>query len=1051
MADGEVIPCWLGERDRPWLRDLLESALGFVGRTAAELRQYWGREPDPRAGQRHWPARHVISSWLARSSHAPRRTSWRRRLFALRAAGSSREDALAVVAAENGIDAELLARSLFDDLPDRRLVSRPDTLDPGVLAVVANSCMVRTLLRHASKAELRSRGGSRLLWRTAWLLGVALEHVADGGATLARWRRGPTGLATGPTTGLAALAPLLPWLHRYRLTAELQHPIARGHLVLATGDPLQPGPEPTAYDSRLERRFAADLRRLHPTWQLLREPEPVRTSSGLAFPDFAITGPGRPTWLCEIAGLRQLSCLPAKLALLEHPRVVLCLPERHVPERLRGHPRIVPFQGHVPVPRVVAAITAPFLAPDTRASLFAPESRNCMSFTHQGRTIRKVAVIGSGQIGPDIALYFTKVLSPFGVETVVVDVSEDALAGGRKKLEKKVAKGVESGAFSAEQQTKMTGSVTWTSNYDAIKGADLVVEAATENKELKGKIFGQVEGLVQDDAILVSNSSHLEPEVIFANAKLKGRTGVVHYFFPAERNLLVEVVPGKDTAAATTKWLLSFYEEIGKVPIEVQSRYGYALDPVFEGLFYACALLAEEGVATTKQIDVVCKKTFKMGVGSFTAMNLTGGNPITAVGLDNYTTKIGPYFKTPQSLKDKVAQKANWDVPARGEQVDVPDDVAAKVRDELLGAYFGLCGEIVDAGLVTIADFNMGIEVALDMKPAFSFMNELGTAKALALVEAYAKKHQGFPVAKCIAAHGAENKPFDIPVVLREDRDGIAVLTIRRPKVLNALDQGVFAEIQRRFEECQKDPKVVGVVLTGFGKKAFVSGADVNFLAKIDSVQMGEQTSRTSQKCVDAVQAVTKPTVAALNGLAFGGGIETAMACETRIARKGLKVLAGQPEANLGIIPGAGGTVRLARIVGIERANEMLRTCRPISSEKALAYGLIREEVDGDLVGRAVQLAKEMAEGKAPRSRMAEGPMADVPSTLPAVEIGHLSKKVDEILQKAILGAAKLPLAEAIPFEAKCFGEVCGTEDMKIGVTNFMKNGPKVKAEFVHR
>lgn len=674
-----------------------------------------------------------------------------------------------------------------------------------------------------------------------------------------------------------------------------------------------------------------------------------------------------------------------------------------------------------------------------------------MSFTHQGREIRKVAVIGSGQIGPDIALYFTKVLSPFGVQTVVVDVSEDALAGGRKKLEKKVAKGVETGAFSPEQQQQMVSHVAWTTNYDDIRGADLVVEAATENKELKGKIFGQVEGLVADDAILCSNSSHLEPEVIFANSAHKGRTGVVHYFFPAERNLLVEVVPGEHTDAATTKWLMSFYEQIGKVPIEVQSRYGYALDPVFEGLFYACALLAEKGVATTKEIDVVCKQTFRMGVGSFTAMNLTGGNPITAVGLDNYTTKIGPYFKTPDSLKEKVAKGENWDVPARGEKVEVPDDKAQKVRDALMGAYFGLCGEIVDAGLVSVADFNMGLDVALDMKPAFSFMNEIGTDRALALVEAYAAEHPGFPVPKCIQEHGKANKPFDIPVVLREDRDGIAVLTIRRPKVLNALDQGVFAELAQRFADCDADASIQGVVLTGFGKKAFVSGADVNFLAKIDSEKMGEETSRTSQKCVDAIQAVQKPTIAALNGLAFGGGIETAMACEFRIAKQGLKVLAAQPEANLGIIPGAGGTVRLPRLVGIERANEMLRTCRPISSAQALEYGLISEEVEGDLVDRAVAMCRDVAAGKQPRNRMDEGPMADVPDALPTVDIGHKSKKVDEILQKAILGGAKLPLADAIPFEAKCFGEVCGTEDMRIGVDNFLKNGPRSKAEFVHR
>lgn len=674
-----------------------------------------------------------------------------------------------------------------------------------------------------------------------------------------------------------------------------------------------------------------------------------------------------------------------------------------------------------------------------------------MSFTHQGRALSKVAVIGSGQIGPDIALYFTKVLSPYGVQVVVVDVSAEALAKGKAKLEKKVAKGVETGAFTAEQQAQMVGAVTFTTDYGQVAGAQLVVEAATENKDLKGKIFGQVEGLVADDAILVSNSSHLEPEVIFANARNKSRTGVVHYFFPAERNLMVEVVPGNETDPAITRWLMSFYEAIGKVPIQVKSRYGYALDPIFEGLFQACALLAEEGTGTTKQIDLVCKKTFRMGVGSFTAMNLTGGNPITAVGLDNYTTKINAWFRTPQNLKDKVAAKANWEVPSRDEVVDVPEALAEQIRNDLLGAYFGLCGEVIDAGLVSVADFNMGLDTGLDMKPAFTFMNELGTAKALELVRAYAAKHKGFVVPKCIEQHGAANKPFDIPVVLREDRDGVAVLTIRRPKVLNALDQSVFEEIRRRFEECDRDPKVVGIVLTGFGKKAFVSGADVNFLARITGPADGERTSLTSQACVNAVEDVKKPTVCAINGLAFGGGIETAMACELRIAQKGLKVLAGQPEANLGIIPGAGGTQRLPRWIGIARAAEMLRSTRPISSAKALELGLVSEEVDGDLVGRAVQIAKDLASGVRPRQRLDQQPMRDVPAALPAMELGHLSRKVDEILCKAILGGARMTLREGLAFEAKCFGEVCGTEDMRIGVTNFLKNGPRAKAEFLHR
>ena len=674
-----------------------------------------------------------------------------------------------------------------------------------------------------------------------------------------------------------------------------------------------------------------------------------------------------------------------------------------------------------------------------------------MSFTFHGRTIKKVAVIGSGQIGPDIALFFSKVLSPFAVDTVVVDVAADALERGRSKLTKKIAKGVETGAFTAEQQETMLRHVEFTSDYDAIRWADFVVEAATEDKSLKGRIFDSVTKLVAPDAILASNSSHLEPEAIFAGVEHPERSLVIHYFFPAERNLVVEIVPGAQTAPETVEWLMSLYEWMGKVPIRVTSRYGYALDPVFEGLFQACALIAERGDATTKQIDTVATEALGMTVGSFTAMNLTGGNPISNVGLDSYTTKIHGWFRSPASLQEHVANNTAWDTPKRGETVEVQDELRQRLTEELRGAYFGLCGEIVDAGLVTIADFDMALALALDMRPAFSLMNELGTTEALRLVRAYAEQNGSFPVPDCIAQHGEDNRPFEIATCIRKDVDGVAVLTLRRPKVLNALNAAVFDEIQARVEEADTDPNIAGIVLTGFGRKAFVSGADVNFLAQIETVAQGEATSASSQAVLNAVEDASKPIVCAMNGLAFGGGNELAMACTVRIAKSGLKILAGQPEPNIGIIPGAGGTQRLPRLIGLQDAARMLRTGRPISSSQALEMGLITEEVDGDLVARAVALARDLASGKTPRPTIRTAPLEGVPDSLPDVGLGHLSQKVDEIMCKTILEGARMSLRDGIAFEAKCFGEVSGTEDMRIGVSNFLANGPRSKAEFVHR
>ncbi len=277
-----------------------------------------------------------------------------------------------------------------------------------------------------------------------------------------------------------------------------------------------------------------------------------------------------------------------------------------------------------------------------------------MAFTAKNRTVEKIGVIGSGQIGPDIALYFTKVLEPHGVPVVVVDVSEQALAAGRKKVEKKIDRGVKSKAFKPDQAERMLGNLTFTSDYSALSGASLIIEAATEDLAIKHKIVAQLETLVGEDTVIASNSSHMEPEVIFAEARNPGRCTVIHYFFPAERNIVVEVVPGKDTDPALGDWLLDFYEAIGKAPVKVGSRYGYAIDPIFEGLFQAAAMGVESGWGSVKQVDTMCAKSLGLGVGPFMAMNLTGGNPIVAIGLDHYTEKINGWFRSPEILKKQL-------------------------------------------------------------------------------------------------------------------------------------------------------------------------------------------------------------------------------------------------------------------------------------------------------------------------------------------------------------------------------------------------------------
>ncbi len=668
-----------------------------------------------------------------------------------------------------------------------------------------------------------------------------------------------------------------------------------------------------------------------------------------------------------------------------------------------------------------------------------------MAYTLGNRTLNKIGIVGSGQIGPDIALHMTKVLLRDGVRVVVVDIAEEALTSGRKKLDRKIDKGVETGAFKPDVGHAMKRNVSFTNDYDALRGADLVIEAASENLDLKQRIFAQLEDLCGPDAILASNSSHLEPERIFAESKSPGRTLVIHYFFPAERNLLVELVKGEKTEPATMAWLDAFYEAIGKVPIKIGSRYGYAIDPIFEGVFQAACLCVEEGLGTVKEVDSVARKALKMGVGPFTAMNLTGGNPLTAHGLDEMHERVQPWFRTPQIMRDAIEKGEPWDGVKRGEKPQVDPERVEKITERMQGAYFGLVCEVLDSGITNIADFEMALEVGLVMKPAFGTMNEIGMSRALELVEAYQSVHPKFPVAEGLKRQAASGEPWDIPVVLREDTDGVAVLTIRRPQVLNALNRDVFNQLDRHFARIAEEP-VEGAVITGFGKKAFVSGADIGMLAAARSPGDATATSRHSHGVLNRIEAMQKPVVCAYNGLAFGGGNELALACHARIAQKGLKILAGQPEPNLGIIGGAGATQRLPRVVGFGKAWELLRTGRPMSGGEGLECGLISEEVDGDLKAAAVARVKAMAGGF---KRIERGPIE--PPELPEVDIGHLSTAVDAINQKAILDGAAMGLDGGLEFESQCFGECFALEDSRIGIENFMKNGPRSKAEFKNR
>lgn len=249
------------------------------------------------------------------------------------------------------------------------------------------------------------------------------------------------------------------------------------------------------------------------------------------------------------------------------------------------------------------------------------------------------------------------------------------------------------------------------------------------------------------------------------------------------------------------------------------------------------------------------------------------------------------------------------------------------------------------------------------------------------------------------------------------ERDGaVAVVTVNRPKVLNALNSATLDELRRAMLAFRHDDGVRVVVITGSGEKSFIAGADINELAE-QTPSGGRDHSLRGQHVLDLIQNLGKPVIAAINGFALGGGCELAMACSIRLAADTARL--GQPEINLGIIPGYAGTQRLARLVGKGRALEILLTGDHITAAEAHRLGLVNRVVPAaELMTEARKLAATLA-SKAPVAM--------------------------RFIIDAVNRGLDMPLAEAQVYEATLFGLVSSTDDMREGTRAFLE---KRKAEF---
>lgn len=651
-----------------------------------------------------------------------------------------------------------------------------------------------------------------------------------------------------------------------------------------------------------------------------------------------------------------------------------------------------------------------------------------------------VGVIGSGSIGPDLAYGFvTAIASEPGSKVFLNDIRKEALDAGVARIKGYVKKGLVGGKISAKAAAAIEAALVPTLDLADLAPCDYVLEAASEDLKIKRVILKNLEAVVRPDCLIGFATSGIPRAQIASEASHPERCFVNHPFFPAWRSLPIEVVLSGHQGYGDR--MIATLKKLGKVPVITADVACFAADDIFCNYISEAVRIVAEGIATPAQVDRIVNDAIGGG-GPFNVMDGTRGNLLTAhcQELMQEAPTGTPWFKAPVLLTEQ-GNKPWFDPKNPGDSSH--DAATAKiVLDRILAVLLARTYFVVDGDICAPTALNWMTRTALGFRDGLLEVAEsLGADRVAELCATFAAAHPGFVVPTSIQEKRLVRFYRNIEV----ERDGdVAVIRVMRPEVKNALNRATILELSDALDVLGADKGVAGVVLTSFD--GGLAGADINELASLKTPEECVGICMFTHPIFMKLSTLGKPTVAAVDGPVLGGGAELSMCATARVV--GPKLMLGQPEVDLGIIPGYGGTQRLPRLIGLDRALTMVRTGKPVGAAEAVAWGWAAAQ-SSDVVGTAKDLIRKHNRGEARLAPLDNAPMA-VPEVLPTVDLGHHSLSIDAILVDVVRRGLALPLEQGLEVEADGFGRCKRTKDLKIGLTNFVVNGPRVPAAFLN-
>ncbi len=654
----------------------------------------------------------------------------------------------------------------------------------------------------------------------------------------------------------------------------------------------------------------------------------------------------------------------------------------------------------------------------------------------------KAAVVGAGTMGGQIA----QTIAAAGFPVVLKDIDDALVQAGldeaRNVTKGQIGKLVEKGKITAEQAEQqieaVVGRIHGTTSYDGFGDVDFVVEAVPEKMEIKQAVFAQLDACTPGHAILASNTSSLSISEIGEATLRPDKVVGFHYFYPASIMPLIEIVEGDETSAETVSAAVTFAQAIRKQPITCAEVPGFVVNRILNSGSAEIWREQEEKGLSIKAIDEGLGGAGVIPIGPYQLINLLGLDTVLHVAEHLIESYGEERFYVPKGMQ-KLVSEGKLGAKSGGDgfydpagEANIPGDGEPDIEElvELMSlkTFLESC-LVLEEGVATHRDIDFGMMAGAGMDPRRGLLPPFMRADSEGLdtvlermenaQERYGERFTPPTILRRLVAQGRlgqksgqgfyaypqpdAEQPAEV-IKLETREDGVAIAWLANGQ-MNSISPQVAADLGKVWDKV-KGSGVRALVIASSNPFLYSAGADIKAFTTMDA-SAGEALIHETHALFKELGSGRIATIAAVNGLAFGGGCELAMACDVRIAAR--SALFGQPEIKLGIVPGFGGTQRLPRLVGVNKALEMNLVGDPLLADEAFEFGLANRVVeDHELLDTALAWARKLA---------AQAPLA---------------------LEQIKTVSAAGDLDEGIEAEKRAFAAVFASADAKEGISAFL-------------